>query len=194
MADFNLAIRQDTGSSRLAVSHNGQLAIGYAAAGIPVFPCCAEGARAKQPYVKGGHHVATTDLCKIRGWWSKWPTALVGIPAGPPSGVWVLDVDGEEGRRSLDALLAHFKVASVADLTPCVTRTPSGGLHFIFKWQPGEHPRNRAGDIGQGLDTRGLRKDGQPGGYFIAPGSVLPDGRAYEAIDPASLSGTGGEA
>jgi hypothetical protein len=194
MADFHQAAQQMNGHGQIASSYNGAVAIRYAKAGIPVFPCYAQGERAKQPHVKGGHHAATADLDMIRQWWAKWPEALVGIPAGPPSGVWVLDVDGEAGRLSLEDLLARLKLGSVADLTPCVTRTPSGGLHFIFKWREGEHPRNRAGDIGEGLDTRALRVDGESGGFFIAAGSALPDGRAYEAINPADLAPMGGEA
>ena len=42
-----------------------------------------------------------------------------------------------------------------------------------------------------GLDTRGLKEDGTSAGYIIAPGSVLPDGRAYEWVDTATLSDLG---
>ncbi len=74
-----------------------------------------------------------------------------------------------------------------ADITPCVSRTPSGGLHLIFRLQPGERPRNRARDIGAGLDSRGVKADGEAAGYFIARGSMLPDGRRYEPVDALSL-------
>ena len=78
----------------LSISHNGAVALAYAEAGIPVFPCAASGPRCKQPLTEHGHHDATTDLDQIRRWWTRWPDALVGIPTGPDSGVWVLDVDG----------------------------------------------------------------------------------------------------
>jgi Bifunctional DNA primase/polymerase, N-terminal len=100
----------------------------------------------------------------------------------------VLDVDGQAGRESLTQLLAHFGLESVADLTSVICRTPSGGLHLFFRWQQGETPRNRARDIGPGLDTRGVTAEARPAGYFIAPGSVLPDGRSYEFVDPAALA------
>ena len=100
----------------------------------------------------------------------------------------ISDVDGEAGRHSLNALLADLGIGNVADLTGVVSRTPSGGLHLIFKLQPRERPRTRASDIAPGLDTRGVKADGSSGGYFIAPGSVLPDGRRYELIDPACLA------
>jgi hypothetical protein len=168
---------------RVPVSPNLAVALTYARAGIPVFPCDAR----KRPLTPCGHHDATTDLDTIRRWWARWPDVLVGIPTGPDSGVWVLDVDGEAGRQSLDALMARLGAETIADLTPCVSRTPSGGLHLIFRLQPGERPRNRARDIGAGLDTRGVKADGTSAGYIIAPGSKLPDGRHYELVDAITL-------
>lgn len=162
----------------------------FARAGIPVFPCDAR----KRPLTEHGHHDATAELDTIVGWWTRWPDALVGIPTGPSSGVWVLDVDGEAGRRSLNELMARLGVETIADLTPCVSRTPSGGLHLIFRLQPGELPRNRARDIGAGLDTRGVKADGTSAGYVIAAGSTLPDGRRYELVDAATLQPIGGDA
>jgi hypothetical protein len=171
-------------------SINAAVAFAFARAGIPAFPCD----KRKRPLTARGHHDATTDLDTIRSWWARWPDALVGIPTGPNSGVWVLDVDGEAGRQSLNALMARLGAETIADLTPCVSRTPSGGLHLIFRLQPGERPRNRARDIGTGLDTRGVKADGTSAGYFIAPGSTLPDGRRYELVDASTLEPMGGDA
>lgn len=166
---------------------NGALAQTFGRAGIPVLPCLAAGPRAKQPLTLHGHHDATTASDTIGRWWARWPSALVGIPAGPGPGVWVLDIDGEAGRHSLTEMLARLNVETIADLTACVSRTPSGGLHLIFRLQPGERPRNRARDIGAGLDSRGVKANGASAGYFIAPGSMLPDGRRYTLIDSATL-------
>jgi hypothetical protein len=165
------------------VSTNFAVALAFARAGIPVFPCDTH----KRPLTLRGHHDATTDLLIILRWWTRWPAALVGIPTGPSSGVWVLDVDGEVGRRSLNELMADVGVETIADLTKCISRTPSGGLHLIFPLQAGELPRNRARDIGPGLDTRGVKADGASAGYFIGPGSALPDGRRYELVDASTL-------
>lgn len=173
---------------RVPIDINLAVALGYARAGIPVFPCDLR----KRPLVLHGHRAATTDLDIIRGWWRPWPDALVGIPTGPDSGVWILDIDGEPGRRSLNELMARLGGETISDLTPCVSRTPSGGLHLIFRLQPGERPRNRARDIGGGLDTRGVKADGTSAGYFIAPGSTLPDGRGYEWVDATTLEPIGG--
>ena len=178
----------------MQISHNGAIALSFAENGIPVFPSVPIGPRAKQPLTPNGHHDATLDANQILRWWRSWPDALVGIPTGPASDVWVLDVDGEAGRRSLNELMARLGVETIADLTPCVSRTPSGGLHLIFQLQIGERPRNRARDIGAGLDTRGVKVDGTSAGYFIAPGSMLPDGRRYVLIDPADLHAIVGRA
>jgi hypothetical protein len=164
-------------------SINVAVALAYAHAGIPVFPCDAR----KRPLTLRGHHDATTDLATVRRCWTRWPNALVGIPTGPDSGVWVLDVDGEAGRCSLNELVARLGIETIAELTPCVSRTPSGGLHLIFRLRPGERPRNRARDIGDGLDTRGVKADGKSGGYFIAPGSMLADGGRYARVDALTL-------
>jgi hypothetical protein len=82
-------------------------------------------------------------------------------------------------------LFEVFALSSVADLTRVVIRTPSGGLHFYFALREGERPRNRARDIGPGLDTRGVRSDGVSAGYVIAAGMELPDGRRYQPVDAA---------
>lgn len=174
------------------LSANGAVAQAFARAGIPVFPVRETGPRLKQPYTEHGHHDATTDELAVRAWWSRWPGALVGIPTGPGSGLWVLDVDGPAGHRSLGELLCRLGLETVRDLARVVVQTPGGGLHLYFRLQPGERPRNRAKDIGAGLDTRGVTADGSPAGYVIAPGSTLPDGRSYRLID--ALPETFGEA
>lgn len=181
--------RSQSASSQSGWTRNNlAVAITYVNGGIPVFPCDAR----KRPLTPHGHHQATIDLDVVTGWWLRWPDALVGVPTGPASGVWVLDVDGEDGRCSLKQLLARLGLETIADLTPCVSRTPSGGLHLIFRMQPGERPRNRARDIGAGLDTRGVKADGTAAGYIIAPGSTLSDGRWYEWVDATTLEPIGG--
>lgn len=168
-------------------SRNSRAAIEFAQCGVPVFPCIAEGARTKSPLTARGHHDATNDIAKVRQWWGRWPGALIGVPTGTESGVWVLDVDGEVGRQSLNALICWLQLDGIADLTPCISQTPRGGLHLIFALLEGERPRSRVSDLGPGLDTRGVKIDGTSGGCFIAPGSHLPDGRRYEFVDPSSL-------
>lgn len=191
---MNIAARDDQFNDCRSVGDiNLELALGYAEAGIPVFPCGAHGPQFKKPLVEHGFLAATTDAEQICRLLQRFHDALIAIPTGPPSGLWIFDIDGEAGRRSLNELMSRLGVQTIADLTRCVSRTPSGGLHLIFRLQPGERPRNRARDIGAGLDTRGVKADGSSAGYFIAPGSILPDGRSYRLIDAADLDLGGAE-
>jgi archaellum biogenesis ATPase FlaH len=137
-------------------------ALRYARADWPVFPCEPKG---KKPLCEHGLKDATTDEKTIRAWWTKWPDANIGHPTGQ----WmVLDVDGEEGERSLAELEAkHGKL-------PATTTAKTGkGRHFYF--QPnGSEVRNSAGKLGLHLDSRGK------GGYVILPPSVHESGTRYQ--------------
>jgi len=109
----------------------------------------------------------TEDI--VKKWWQENPAANVGIVTGAISGIVVLDVDGESGRKSL---------AQVArGLPPTPVSNTGKGSHYIYS-HPGGEVRNFAGKL-PGLDFRG------DGGYIVAPPSIHPSGRKYEwAIDP----------
>lgn len=169
------------------------LALSYAAAGIPVFPCRATDEptnefdpdtgelltlKAKTPLVSNGFKGATTRTRNISILWERNPGAMVGIPTGEQIGAWVLDVDVHKdddgnvinGYEALAALEAKYE-----PLPPTATaKTAGGGEHRYFKHVPGV--RNR-GKLGAGLDVRGS------GGYVIAPGSRTGDGREYIWLD-----------
>jgi hypothetical protein len=135
-------------------------ALKYAERGRPVFPCIESGPRRKQPRTPRGFHDATTDPVIIRRWWTLWPNALIGLPTGRVSGLWVLDVDVKRpeanGFDTLDDL-GH----SILPESPMV-HTQSDGLHVYF--DAGERElKCSAGLLGPGLDVRG------DGGYVILP-------------------------
>jgi len=135
-------------------------ALAYAANGWPVFPLKPG---EKVPAVAHGVKEATTDLDQVSAWWTRMPDANIGMACGEPSGVWVLDVDGEEGHDTL-INLGHGYPATLTQYTP------SGGLHFLFRHLPGLG--NTASSIGPKLDSRG------DGGYIVvAPSQV--GGREY---------------
>ena len=69
-------------------------ALAYARRGVPVFPCEPDG---KRPLTYNGFWDATADPRRIRDWWSRWPTANVGLPTGERSDLLVLDVDSRGG-------------------------------------------------------------------------------------------------
>jgi hypothetical protein len=88
----------------------------------------------------------------------------------------VVDADndpenGIDGVASLRDLAVKF-----GPLPPTSTiRTPRGGFHLLFA--PNRVPlKNTASQIAPGVDIRDL------GGYVIAPGCNMPDGRAYRIV------------
>lgn len=58
-------------------------------------------ARDKAPATKHGFKDATTDSKQIAAWWEGWPEQNIGVATGEVSGIWVLDVDDEDGEASL---------------------------------------------------------------------------------------------
>jgi len=89
--------RSWSAASNLLLGH----ALCYIARGMSVFPLHARG---KTPLTPHGLKDATLDTEQIRKWWTRWPTANIGVTTGRLSDLAVLDVDGEAGERSLQAL------------------------------------------------------------------------------------------
>lgn len=148
----------------------------------PVFPCRAkeemhpetgEFMQPKSPYTSKGFRSATTFPRIVDRWWSDNPDAMIGIPTGEPTGVWVLDIDVSDGKPGEETLADLISKNGPLPETR-EARTASGGRHLYFRHHEGV--RNR-GALGLGLDVRGT------GGYVIAPGSLLATGAAYEWIN-----------
>jgi hypothetical protein len=143
-------------------------ALQFAAQGIPVFPLQP---RSKDPLRNSrGFHDATTDADRINSWWKQIPELNVGFPTGEPSGLFVVDVDGDDGRHSLAEL--EEKHSLLPPTISVITGRDGRGEHLYF--QLGKHSvRNSAGLVGPGIDVRGT------GGYVVAPPSIHPSGRVY---------------
>ena len=71
-------------------------ALDYVRRGWAILPCRAqtildedgkEVAKAKAPYTENGYKDASQNEKVIRGWWGRWPNALIGVSTGP-SGCW----------------------------------------------------------------------------------------------------------
>ena len=146
-----------------------EAALSYAKRGIPIFPCEAGG---KRPLTYNGFWDATTDLGHVKAWWSRWPTANIGVPTGKSSGLLVLDVDPRDGGPQSLMALEHRNgpLPSTAR-----SRTGGGGVHVFFRYPPEKEVRNSAGWLGPGLDVRG------EGGYVVVPPSRTQG--TYEWID-----------
>jgi hypothetical protein len=157
------------------MSHILAATLDYARRGIPVFPC---DPRDKTPLCPRGFHAANTNEVWIRLWWRQEPNAMIGAPCGPPSKLWVLDIDvdperGINGRVALAELIARHGPLPLT----LTSQTPRGGVQHFFRWN-GTHIRNSSGKISAGIDVRG------DGGYVILPPSIRCDGVAYRWQDP----------
>jgi bifunctional DNA primase/polymerase-like protein len=110
--------------------------------------------------------------------WSARPRANVGIVTGPPSGIWVLDVDPIHGGP---ARLADLELQNGPLPKTYTVRTGSGGLHLYFSLDGIDFDlTNAKGTLPPGLDVRGR------GGFVVAPPSISGRGRYSLMSDPDS--------
>ncbi len=158
-------------------------AIFYAKKGWYVFPCREKEGfpykdrngkekipSTKSPYISGGLKASTIDINIIKSWWTKWPNACIGISC-EQSNLFVIDIDVKNGKNGIN----NFMQLGIYDGDALHSRTPSMGIHVIFKGQ-GKTTTNPY----SGIDTRGK------GGYFIAPPSfIIKNGetRKYVSLD-----------
>jgi hypothetical protein len=152
----------------------GHLAVALATAVFaPVFPCLPS----KRPASPNGFKDATVEVDRIERWWSGHPDHLVGVPT---EGLVVVDLDEDDPPTGATWAWWHATAEAhgwqVTDAP--IVDTPSQGLHLYFACPVGVEVRNSAGKLAPGVDVRGA------GGYVIAPGSTLPDGRQYELLQP----------
>ena len=146
-------------------------ALEYARDSIPVFPA---NPLDKKPLTANGFKNATTDETQIRDWWTRWPKAMIAAPTGPASGMWVLDLDFDPGKKIDGTATLNQLTAQHGEIPKTLTSlTPRGGRHLIFVWNNNVDIRNSAGKIGPGIDVRGN------GGYVCLPPSRNANGGIY---------------
>jgi hypothetical protein len=127
----------------------------------------------KEPLVADWPHQATNEEGRLRFWSRRFPDCNWAVATGPESEVFVLDVDGEQGRTSLQTLeLQGFQLPRTL-----ITQTGRGSQIWL-KWPAnGIVVRNSVGKLAPGLDVRGV------GGYVLVPPSVHPNGAVYEFVN-----------
>jgi hypothetical protein len=139
-------------------------ALGYAAAGLMVFPCIYG---TKEPAVRRGFYSATTNPAVIRRWFGGSMRYNIAIRTGDASGGWILDVDDRHGGFATLEELQHRH----GPLPPTRRCKTGNGIHLWWRaTSPLQSCDNR---VGPGL---GVKADL---GYAIAPPSVHPDGPIY---------------
>lgn len=158
-------------------------ALRYAAAGFPVIPLysasdghcdCYLGERcespAKHPRTQHGLTDATTNTADIRRWWGMWGHANIGLTI--PSGYVVVDIDGDEGKASLEQDGCIFPPTSVAQT--------GRGWHYFYRTPVTIPPK--VGFLPH-VDLRG------PGSYVVAAPSIHVTGRTYAWRKPLENMG-----
>jgi Bifunctional DNA primase/polymerase, N-terminal len=171
-----------------------EVALGYAARGIPVYPAhwprptpsraslacsCPRGPKcdrpAKHPLVRHGVSDATTDPDRIGRWWQRWPQANVGLATGVVFDA--LDIDGPAGL----AALGELQEAAGLRLRGPLVATGGGGWHHWFtRTGLGNRPPHGLAHV----DWRGR------GGCVLAPPSRHISDRTYRwlvSLDQAAL-------
>lgn len=141
-----------------------------AARGWHLFPVEARG---KKPLIADWPNQATSDEARLRFWHKRFSDCNWGVATGPESGIFVLDVDGDQGNNSL----LNLERSGCALPQTLIAHTGCGA-HIYLQWPPnGTVIRNSAGKMAPGLDVRGV------GGYAIVPPSIHSSGAAYKFVD-----------
>ncbi|WP_370931000.1 bifunctional DNA primase/polymerase [Bartonella sp. DGB1] len=150
-------------------------AVTLAKAGYYIFPCRGKGKRAKAPLLKQSWRaISTLDLEQIKLWWDNYPDAIPAIDLGK-SNLIVLDADKKANVDGVTNLLALFKQYEYDISNIFTVVTANNGFHFYFKQPKDIMLGNATGDLPKGVDVRGA------GGYVIASGAILEDGKKYIA-------------
>src|SRR5690349_5123077 len=84
----------------------------------------------KHPRIKDWQRKASSDPATIEAFWKKWPDSNIGIATGGESRLFVLDIDGAEGEKSLEDLVRQHGPSPET-----LTVTTGRGRHFYFRCQ-----------------------------------------------------------
>ena len=144
------------------------IALGYAAKGIPVFPV-GKGKEGKAPLTQNGFHDASTDPEMIKAWWTRHPSAKIGMPCGRASKMLVVDIDCHPGKPS-----GFDHIPNWAELSDHVVKTAGGGRHLYFA----DDGKTSIAHPFPGVEVRG------EGHYVILPGPYGYELERQGAIKP----------
>jgi hypothetical protein len=103
----------------------------------------------------------------IKDWWKKWPDANIGVITGQISGVAVIDIDSEEGKKEIESFVPDSLIVPIVN-------SPRGGQHWWFRCLDSNLITKAGIDGFTKVDIRAN------GGMIIAPPSVGANGKRYE--------------
>lgn len=140
-------------------------ALVYAAKGYQVLPCKP---KAKEPLTVNGYKDATANEAIIRGWWTKWPNANIGLVL-EASGLIALDIDRHPEKPDGFEAFKRLRGKNEFAQKPPLSYSGGHGAHLILK-----HPGGKMkGQLIGGVD---IKADG----YIILPPSIHPNGQLYQ--------------
>ena len=123
----------------------------------------------KHPRTLHGVKDASSDPDVIMDWFTRYPDSNIGIATGSKSGIFVIDIDGVDGERSLETLQQEYGPLP----TTLTVRTGSGGRHLYFLQPPNVTIKNKVALL-PGVDIRG------DDGFVVAPPSIHASGSVYK--------------
>ncbi len=125
------------------------------------------------------HIGSTVSIDVVKRIWTKLPDAGVGIACGP-SKIVVIDADVKPGKNGVElvgALFDNLGVPHDGKEGCVVVETQSGGRHHYFR-DPDNSFTNRSGGLKAELNCDVRAR----GGYVVAGGTRLANGKAYRAV------------
>lgn len=144
------------------------IAMFYAEHNIKTFPVKKQG---KSPLCPNGFKSATMDRVVLQEWNKKFHDCNIGIPTGTINNIFVVDVDGEIGAKSLIAL---ENIYGKLDAPTVIT---GKGKHLYFKIPENTNIKSSVSKIANHIDIRAN------GGYVVAPPSIHENGNCYKWVN-----------
>lgn len=140
------------------------VAMFYAQNNIKTFPVKKQG---KSPLCPNGFKSATMDKVVLQEWNRKFPDCNIGIPTGLVNNIFIVDVDGAQGLKSLNRLeLIYGKLDAPTVKT-------GKGKHLYFQMPENIEIKCSTSKIADHIDIRAN------GGYVVAPPSIHETGHQY---------------
>jgi hypothetical protein len=134
-------------------------------------------AGSKRPLIQRWQIIASSDLSQAKEWAARYPDCNWATLTGLPSGIVVIDSDGEDGRGSVKLLKAGGH--RFPETLKVKTGRGDGGLHRYFKIPEGITVCNDSTGrlLGPGLHVKGTN------GYVVVPPSRHETGHRYSYLD-----------
>src|SRR6516164_2072095 len=139
---------------------------------FPVPPGTKKSYRSKRD--NGQRWGASRNPAKIERIFRRYPNANIGIPIAAENGFWVLDADTPKG-HGVDGIASLRTLEQQHGRLPktLIAISPSGSLHYYFRWPKHGIIRKSQSKIAPGIDIPVM---------VIAPPSIKPGAGQYKFL------------